>query len=506
MPSNINPYNIDGTFPVAGQDNASQGFRDNFTNIKNNFIDASNEITELQSKAIVTSALSGQTLINNMAGTPLIAPKLQAWTQSLIDLGVVQTAATLDFTQGNFQKITTGGAISLSFANWPASTGAASLGYGSMRIWIVVTNVAHTVTLPSSVTIGDTDLAGFNSTNGSITFDVPGNYVFDFSSVDGGQNFLIFDLTRNRVQFRDPSFYFNTDVSPTFLIGFGQQILPLAIELATGSDTLEIHGSQTNYSGVLENGNNVGQYGVWSQNPVYSQLNGNANIAGYSVATSRAYVNSQGVPVVDQTVVVQPNDIIGYYNFLGATLNTTPQYFGNLDLTISEFGTIRGYATGASNNLSIDPSPGGNLWFGTKADSTIYSGGYLKAAMSLENDQSAHFYGVVTTNSGTVEAGTNLQSVATTGAHTINTYANISTLIIDSLNSATITGLLTVVLPSSPVNGQKIKIASVAPITTANVWAPASALVKYVPTNYFSSGNVNINLIYQTTSSTWYRV
>jgi hypothetical protein len=31
MASNINPYNIDGTYPVAGQDNSSQGFRDNFT-------------------------------------------------------------------------------------------------------------------------------------------------------------------------------------------------------------------------------------------------------------------------------------------------------------------------------------------------------------------------------------------------------------------------------------------------------------------------------------------
>ena len=35
MASNINAFNIDGTFPIAGQDNPSQGFRDNFTNIKN---------------------------------------------------------------------------------------------------------------------------------------------------------------------------------------------------------------------------------------------------------------------------------------------------------------------------------------------------------------------------------------------------------------------------------------------------------------------------------------
>ena len=63
MSSLINPYNIDGTFPIAGQDNSSQGFRDNFTNIKNNFLAAESEITDLQSKAITTSALNGQTLV-----------------------------------------------------------------------------------------------------------------------------------------------------------------------------------------------------------------------------------------------------------------------------------------------------------------------------------------------------------------------------------------------------------------------------------------------------------
>ena len=48
MASNINPANIDGTYPIAGQDNDSQGFRDNFTNIKNNFTYAQTEVNDLQ--------------------------------------------------------------------------------------------------------------------------------------------------------------------------------------------------------------------------------------------------------------------------------------------------------------------------------------------------------------------------------------------------------------------------------------------------------------------------
>ena len=42
MASNIVPGNIDGEFPVAGIDNDSQGFRDNFTNTSTNFTEAKN--------------------------------------------------------------------------------------------------------------------------------------------------------------------------------------------------------------------------------------------------------------------------------------------------------------------------------------------------------------------------------------------------------------------------------------------------------------------------------
>ena len=45
MASSIVPGNIDGTFPVAGQDNSSQGFRDNFTASKNNFTCSTNFIS-----------------------------------------------------------------------------------------------------------------------------------------------------------------------------------------------------------------------------------------------------------------------------------------------------------------------------------------------------------------------------------------------------------------------------------------------------------------------------
>ena len=66
MTSQINPNNIDGTYPVAGQDNDSQGFRDNFTNLRNNLTFAKAEIEDLQNKAVLKSALLNTTLSNDL--------------------------------------------------------------------------------------------------------------------------------------------------------------------------------------------------------------------------------------------------------------------------------------------------------------------------------------------------------------------------------------------------------------------------------------------------------
>lgn len=497
MASKIVPTNIDGTFPVAGQDNSSQGFRDNFTNIKNNFTFARNEISDLQAKSILTGALEGSTLNNDMAGTQIVRPQLKAWTQSLIDLGAVSGSIVLDFTTGNFQKITTAGPIAFSLNNWPSSTGATAQGYGVMRVWFAVTDVTHYITLPASITIGINDIAGYNPTYNTITFDTPGNYVFDFSSVDGGTNYLIFDITRNRVQFRDPSFYFNEDVSPTFLIGF-QDALPLAITLATGNDTLQLRGSQTNYGGVPDHGNQVG-IGINSYNPLYAALGGNANVAGYSVATSRAYIDPlTGLPVIDVTALVQSNDYIGYMDFLGATLNPADL----TDISINEFSAIRGFVNGISPY-----SPGGNLWIGTKSDYLGPGTGNLTVAMTIENDQSAYFYGNTTISGYTimtkpiVDNGTIVKSFATVG-DSFTSNNNVSTLIIDSTSSTTISQG-NVYLPTDAVNNQTLTISAVAPITSANVYCSNTIPVKYVTSNTFASGNVRVHLTFY--NNVWYR-
>jgi hypothetical protein len=61
MASLINPSSIDVTYPIAGQDNDTQGFRTNYQKIKNNFIVAAGEITDIQSNV---STLQSQVYSN----------------------------------------------------------------------------------------------------------------------------------------------------------------------------------------------------------------------------------------------------------------------------------------------------------------------------------------------------------------------------------------------------------------------------------------------------------
>ena len=193
--SNINPNNINGAYPVAGVDNDSQGFRDNFTNIKNNFAYAQSELNDLQSKAIVKSALTGSTLNNNMGGTLLSSAQIQDFRETEYDNGIISTNVTLDHSRGHYQKVQTNGTITLAFSNFPAAGTV-----GRIRLKLNVTSTSHRVILPSAVSIGTKYLQDYNQINNSIgyTQSGTGTYWYEFVSDDGGATITIFPLTRPR--------------------------------------------------------------------------------------------------------------------------------------------------------------------------------------------------------------------------------------------------------------------------------------------------------------------
>ena len=203
MTSNINPNNIDGQYPVAGQDNNSQGFRDNFTNTKTNFQYAANEITDLQNNVVLKSALNGTTLDNDMGGSLLYDATIQDFAATRYAFtGSVSGSQTINYAAGHYQTLTTGGSVSLSFSNFPAS---GTQGWVIVRV--TVSDPTHTLTLPAAVGTGasaDSVLGIQGIDSNVITFNEAGTYEFQFHTSDGGSTVYLSELTRPRNYFTNP--------------------------------------------------------------------------------------------------------------------------------------------------------------------------------------------------------------------------------------------------------------------------------------------------------------
>lgn len=189
MTSQINPNNIDGQYPVAGQPNNTQGFRDNFTNIKTNFQTAATEITDLENKGVFKAALTGTTLDNNMADNLIYAVKLNDVSYTYVQQTATAGAIAIDYSAAQYQLVAPTASISLSFTNWPASGSE-----GVVYVDVVVTNTAYTVSLPAAVSVGTSGIQGYAAN--VITFGATGTYRFAFSTVDSGTTIAIYDLNR----------------------------------------------------------------------------------------------------------------------------------------------------------------------------------------------------------------------------------------------------------------------------------------------------------------------
>jgi hypothetical protein len=189
MTSAINPNNINGNYPVANQPNNTQGFRDNFTNTKTNFQYAADELTDLQSKAVLKSALTGGTLDNNMGNQLIYAALIQDFSATAVQITATSGSIAVDYSAGHYQTIVPTGSVSLSFTNFPVAGQA-----GLIRLRLTIASTAYTVTLPSAVSVGTTGIQGLSAN--TITFGAAGTYEFDFETVDGGTTVTIFDLNR----------------------------------------------------------------------------------------------------------------------------------------------------------------------------------------------------------------------------------------------------------------------------------------------------------------------
>jgi len=293
MTSQINPNNIDGAYPVAGQDNNSQGFRDNFTNTSTNFQYAADEITDLQNKAVLKAALTGTTLNNDMGTSVLSNATLQNMAYTSTSLGTLSSTVTLNYSLGPTFSFTTNGPAQLAFTNLPAAGVTAA-----WSVAITVASTAHTITFPTSVTVNTSGIQGLNTSTNVMTFAATGTYAFAFTTNNGGStvtlnetnnqlvpnnNSLSFISATGNVSLASASAVITTSANITAILnaGVGGQVINLVYANATSGNTLVT---------VVNAG--------WK-----SSGNGLANLHTTGSACTLKYINSQWICTGNNGVV-----------------------------------------------------------------------------------------------------------------------------------------------------------------------------------------------------------
>jgi hypothetical protein len=144
--SNINTNSIDTNYPVPGQNNSSQGFRDNFTGIKINLNAAAEEISDIQTKAVVKSALVGTSLNNDMANTLISNASVRSFRATTYNIGsnlpstVLINTSLADVQYGVITQNT-----AISFGGWaPAGT------QSNVTLHLTIANANAYVSFPNT--------------------------------------------------------------------------------------------------------------------------------------------------------------------------------------------------------------------------------------------------------------------------------------------------------------------------------------------------------------------
>jgi len=177
--SDIVSATIDENFPEEGKDNPSQGFRDNFSLIKNGLATAAAEITGLQNN---TAKLTSN---NNFNGNIISNARMQEvypLTVIIADTPSPSGEINVEVKSGEYYRFTPGGNRTINFTGWPAGTL-----YVRIRLEIVSGTTNHVISFKSN---NDSNLIrpiGDASTNSISTGTVAGNStIVDFWTTNSG--------------------------------------------------------------------------------------------------------------------------------------------------------------------------------------------------------------------------------------------------------------------------------------------------------------------------------
>lgn len=195
MTSQINPEsnNYNAEYPVAGQDNNTIGFRQNFASIQENFQYAKDEITALQSNTVQ----AGANVLNDLNGAVLYDTKLQNQSYSHISLGNVAPTANVNYAVATFQSLSANANTTVSFSGLPVANNTAVL---TLSINATAANsvaIPYTVTIPnaSTVTSGIIGLSGNTLSFPRNNSTSAGTHTYQLITSDQGSTFAMTALS-----------------------------------------------------------------------------------------------------------------------------------------------------------------------------------------------------------------------------------------------------------------------------------------------------------------------
>jgi hypothetical protein len=264
--SQINPNNINAAYPVAGQDNNTQGFRDNFNSIRTNFEYAESEINSLLSNSVLKGSAS-----NDFAGSIIYGARLQNTGYVQVNQGNTAPTANINFAAGSFQTITVNTNTTLSFSNLPAA------GTTAVVTLAIESRAANTTAEPYSVTIPNVSAAtsgiiGYNSGNGVLNFPrtnstIAGTHTYQLITDDQGGSFTVTPLSTLAAPLNSTSedvanvgvvnlgvsdSYFSTAAAETATLpaGVNGQVKVLAMKATSGNMTITVTNAGWKTSGT----------------------------------------------------------------------------------------------------------------------------------------------------------------------------------------------------------------------------------------------------------------
>lgn len=180
MTSQINFNNINANYPVAGEDNDSQGFRDNFYNIKSALFVAKNEITDLQTNTAKNNTTT------NFGGNLIQNAVIQDVNQLIYDKGSVSGTTTLDYTNGHYQSISLNTNTTITITSWPTSSSVMGImRLGTKLLTTASTNIDFSVTGTGVVLYKDSSLTLPYTTSTTSTL------VWELFSLNSGKNIYV---------------------------------------------------------------------------------------------------------------------------------------------------------------------------------------------------------------------------------------------------------------------------------------------------------------------------